>query len=82
MCFSGEDENNLKRVRTMNYTNAAYNAKNDVTVKWNNERFVIIGDDRKVSNKTLTVLIAGDMPKGWAKAPATVAEMIAAGNAA
>lgn len=66
----------------MNYTNAAYNAKNDVTVKWNTERFVIIGDDRKVSNKTLTVLIAGDMPKGWVKAPATVEEMIAAGNAA
>jgi hypothetical protein len=65
-----------------NFTNAAYNEKNDVLVKWNSERFVIIGDDRKVSNKALNALIAGEFPKGWHKAPATPAEMIAAGNAA
>lgn len=47
------------------YTNAAYNSQKDVLVKWNAERFVIIGDDRKVSNKVLTQLVSGVLPKGW-----------------
>jgi len=65
----------------MTYTNAAYNAKHEVTVKWNANSFVIIGNDRKVSDKTLNALMSGELPKGWEKAPATLAEMIAAGAA-
>lgn len=59
------------------FTNAARNEKTDILVKWNADRFVIIGDSRKVSNKTLTALIGGTMPAGWVKAPATFAEMMA-----
>ena len=53
----------------MNYTNAAYNPAKDILVKWNAERFVIIGDDRKVSDKVLMALIGGAFPKGWQAAP-------------
>lgn len=66
------------------YTNAAFNAQKNITVKWNLEsgRFVIEGDSRKVTNKTLQAMMFGDMPKGWSKAPATIEEILAAGNAA
>ena len=50
------------------YTNA-YNSKTEILVKWNAERFVIIGDDRRVSDKVLNKLIAGELPAGWEKAP-------------
>ena len=53
----------------MNYTNAAFNVKTGIIVKWNAERFVIIGDDRKVSDKALNSLIGGSLPKGWESAP-------------
>jgi len=59
------------------FTNAARCEKNDILVKWNADRFVIIGDSRKVSNKVLNALIGGAMPAGWVKAPATFAEMMA-----
>jgi hypothetical protein len=59
------------------FTNAARNESTEILVKWNAERFVIIGDARKVNNKTLNRLIAGEFPKGWVKAPATFAEMMA-----
>ena len=52
------------------YTNAAFNSKTGIIVKWNAERFVIIGDDRKVSDKVLNALIGGTMPKDWETSPA------------
>lgn len=64
------------------YTNAARNEAKDVEVKWNAERFVIIGDDRKVSDKVLNQLIGGQLPKGWQKAPATFEEILASVGAA
>ena len=61
------------------YTNAAYNAAHDILIKWSSETFVIIGDDSKVSDEELNQIIFGEsLPIGWAKAPATHEEAVAA----
>jgi len=69
LCVCGETTTQTGDTKMMNYTNAAFNVKTGIIVKWNAERFVIIGDDRKVSDKALNSLIGGSLPKGWESAP-------------
>jgi hypothetical protein len=60
------------------YTHAAHNPAIDVLVKWTDDgQLVIIGDDSQITDRTLVNLVEGTFPPGWAKAPATPAEIIA-----
>jgi hypothetical protein len=60
------------------YTHAAHNSAIDVLVKWDDGgQFVIIGDESQITDRTLVNLFKGTFPPGWAKAPATPAEIIA-----
>lgn len=49
------------------YNKAASHAGNDILVKWHSStgEFVIIGNARKVSNKVLKALVAGESAPGW-----------------
>ena|ERR1700733_13652946 len=43
------------------------NESKDLTVRFDGEAFVIIGDAKRVSDKTILALSAGTVPGGWAE---------------
>jgi hypothetical protein len=49
----------------MKNTATYFNAAREITINFSGEEFVIIGDEKKVSDRELLAMYDGRSPKGW-----------------